>query len=97
VPGDESLDAYFDRLDVAFQQRVQTPPRPFPHLAPPSHESSEPSPVFAAGEPGFDTDQRAIIADLFKAFLDVEQGTRAAASIHIPEEIDRLRRRNRIE
>ena len=91
------MDEYFDRLDVAFQQRVQTPPRPFPHLAPPSHEAAAQSPVFAASEPGFDTDQRNIIADLFKAFLDVEQGTREAASIHIPDEIDRLRRRNRIE
>ena len=28
---EESLDEYFDRLDVAFAARAQTPPRPFPH------------------------------------------------------------------
>src|SRR5262245_49845531 len=30
---DQSLDEYFDRLDVAFAARAQNPPRPFPHLS----------------------------------------------------------------
>src|SRR5262245_7235471 len=32
---DQSLDEYFDRLDVAFAARAQNPPRPFPHLSTP--------------------------------------------------------------
>ena len=94
---DESLDAYFDRLDVAFTQRAQSPPRPFPHLAPPSHEQTEPAPAVTAHEATLAAEQGNIIADLFKAFLGVEQGSRDAASIRIPDEIARLRRSNTIE
>ena len=93
---DESLDAYFDRLDVAFAQRAQSPPRPFPHLTPPSHEPPEPAPA-SAPETTLDAEPGNIIADLFKAFLEVEQGSRDAASIRIPDEIGRLRRSNTIE
>jgi CheY-like chemotaxis protein len=38
---DQSLDDYFDRLDVAFATRAQTPPRPFPHLSVPGPEPAE--------------------------------------------------------
>ena len=38
---DQSLDDYFDRLDVAFATRAQTPPRPFPHLSVPDPEPAE--------------------------------------------------------
>jgi len=93
---DESLDAYFDRLDVAFAQRAQSPPRPFPHLTPPSHEPPEPAPA-SAPETTLDAEPGNIIADLFKAFLEVERGSRDAASIRIPDEIGRLRRSNTIE
>jgi CheY-like chemotaxis protein len=94
---EESLDAYFDRLDVAFTQRAQNPPRPFPHLTPPSHEQPEPAPAASARETTLDAEPGNIIADLFKAFLEVEQGSRDAASIRIPDEIGRLRRSNTIE
>lgn len=95
----ESLDEYFDRLDVAFATRAQTPPRPFPHLTPPSPAAAP----FTAPEPEpgpeseFEAEPRNPIADLFKLFLEVEQGERDASSVNIPEEIARLRRRNRIE
>jgi DNA-binding response OmpR family regulator len=93
----ESLDEYFDRLDVAFATRAQTPPRPFPHLTPPApapaaFTAPEPEP-----EPEFEAEPRNPIADLFRVFLEVEQGERDASSVNIPEEIARLRRRNRIE
>ena len=104
APADESLDDYFDRLDVAFATRAQTPPRPFPHLAPPTYEKPDPSddalddrPVPVASERAIETAERKVIADLFKMFLEVEQGERDAASIRIPEEFDRIRRGNRIE
>ena len=96
---EESLDEYFDRLDVAFATRAQTPPRPFPHLTPPAPAAPEqetPAP-FTAPEPDFEAESRNPIADLFRLFLEVEQGERDASSVNIPEEIGRLRRRNRIE
>ena len=91
----ESLDEYFDRLDVAFATRAQTPPRPFPHLTPPAPAAApvtDPEP-----ESEFEAEPRNPIADLFKLFLEVEQGERDASSVNVPEEIARLRRRNRIE
>ena len=96
---EESLDEYFDRLDVAFATRAQTPPRPFPHLPPPAPAASaqETPSSFTAPEPEFEAEPRNVIADLFKLFLEVEQGERDASSVNIPEEIARLRRRNRIE
>ena len=99
---DESLDDYFDRLDVAFAARAQGPPRPFPHLTMPQPSESPAAPVVAAApelgpEPEFETEPRNVIADLFQLFLEVEQGEREASSVNIPEEIARLRRRNRIE
>jgi CheY-like chemotaxis protein len=99
---DESLDEYFDRLDVAFAARAQGPPRPFPHLTPPMLEPQpEPPAAVAAAEPvpeaEVDHESRNVIADLFQLFLEVEQGEREASSVNIPEEIARLRRRNRIE
>jgi CheY-like chemotaxis protein len=99
---DESLDEYFDRLDVAFAARAQGPPRPFPHLTPPMPEPQpEPSAAVAAAEPVLEAEvehePRNVIADLFQLFLEVEQGEREASSVNIPEEIARLRRRNRIE
>ena len=57
VNDEESLDAYFDRLDVAFAQRAQSPPRPFPHLTPPSHEQPEPAPAVTAHEASLDAEQ----------------------------------------
>jgi CheY-like chemotaxis protein len=92
---EESLDEYFDRLDVAFATRAQTPPRPFPHLTPPAPAAAP----FTAPEPEpeFEAEARNPIADLFRVFLEVEQGERDASSVNIPEEIARLRRRNRIE
>ena len=62
-----------------------TPPAP-PH-----------APVFTSPEPAFDDEPRNLLADLFKVFLEVEQGEREASSVNIPDEIGRLRRRNRIE
>jgi CheY-like chemotaxis protein len=103
----ESLDEYFDRLDVAFSARAQTPPRPFPHLPPPTAArapETEPLQAPAAltspapeSAPEAEAEPRNVIADLFKLFLEVEQGERDPASVNIPEEIARLRRRNRIE
>jgi len=127
---DQSLDDYFDRLDVAFATRAQTPPRPFPHLSVPGHEPAE-APVEAdvpsfneasasaagatANKPegkhvGVSVPGEAVrpggerlaasgpaIADLFKQFLEVEQGERDAASIRIPDELARIRRGNTIE
>ena len=91
---EQSLDEYFDRLDVAFAARAQTPPRPFPHLTPPT---PTPAPVFTPPESALEVEPRNPIADLFKVFLEVEQGERDASSVNIPEEIGRLRRRNRLE
>jgi CheY-like chemotaxis protein len=99
---DESIDDYFDRLDVAFSTRAQSPPRPFPHLQPPTLEPSDASPVFAppvftSPEPAIEGEQRNMIAGLFKAFLEVELGERDAASMQIPDEIERIRRRKTLE
>src|SRR5687767_7890671 len=82
---EESLDEYFDRLDVAFATRAQTPPRPFPHLTPPAPAAltqETPSPV-TAPEPEFEAESRNPIADLFRLFLEVEQGERDASSVNI--------------
>jgi DNA-binding response OmpR family regulator len=97
TPPDESVDDYFDRLDVAFATRTQTPPRPFPHLTPPTPEPPDTSAMLASSGPAGETEPRNVIADLFKLFLEVEQGERDASSIQIPEEIDRIRRSNTIE
>ena len=98
---EESLDEYFNRLDVAFSARAQTPPRPFPHLTPPAPEPPQTPAAVTAPEPEpgpeFEAEPRNLIADLFRVFLAVEQGERDASSVNIPEEIGRLRRRNRIE
>jgi hypothetical protein len=94
---DQSLDEYFDRLDVAFAARATNPPRPFPHLSTPGTEpaagpdSPPPSAALASGT------SRTVLAELFRLFFEVEQGERDAASVRIPEEIDRIRRRNTIE
>lgn len=94
---EQSLDDYFDRLDVAFAARAQSPPRPFPHLSTPGAEPVDErtgvTPEVAAPTPGAGN----VIAELFKAFFAVEQGERDPASIRIPDEIDRIRRRNTIE
>jgi DNA-binding response OmpR family regulator len=45
--GAKEIDDYFDRLDTAFASRQQNPPRPFPHLTPPTLQPDKP-PVFAA-------------------------------------------------
>ena len=96
---DQSLDDYFDRLDVAFATRAQTPPRPFPHLSTPGPEPVEApaEPVRRAVEPESVASSRPALADLFKQFFEVEQGERDAASIQIPDEIPRIRRGNTIE
>jgi hypothetical protein len=93
----ESLDEYFDRLDVAFATRAQTPPRPFPHLTPPAPAAAPLTAPEPEPEPEFEAEPRNPIADLFRVFLEVEQGERDASSVNVPEEIARLRRRNRIE
>jgi len=92
----ESLDAYFDRLDVAFAARAQNQPRPFPHLAPPSPERNE-SAGAPPGRAEAGAGSRSVIADLFQQLFEVEQGERDADSIRIPEQIERIRRSNRIE
>jgi CheY-like chemotaxis protein len=97
VRADESIDDYFDRLDVAFASRAQNPPRPFPHLQPPTLEPPDASPVVTSSGPALDPEPRNVIAGLFKAFLEVELGERDAASMQIPDEIERIRRRNTIE
>jgi hypothetical protein len=103
APAEESLDAYFDRLDVAFAARAQNSPRPFPHLTTPARErratSVMPPDAEPAGDaaPPADAAPRRVIADLFHAFFEVEQGERDTASIPIPEEIERLRRSHTIE
>jgi CheY-like chemotaxis protein len=93
APADESLDAYFDRLDVAFAARAQNPPRPFPHLTTPARERRATSAVPDI-EPAADAEPRQVLADLFRAFFDVEQGERDAASVQVPEEVERIRRAN---
>lgn len=97
---DQSLDEYFDRLDVAFATRAQNPPRPFPHLSTPGPESVDPPEALTP--PAFPAEPAAaatanVIADLFKLFFEVEQGERDVASVRIPDEIERIRRRNTIE
>ena len=96
APADDSLDAYFDRLDVAFAARAQSPPRPFPHLAPPAAERIETSAPAQVAEREAPADTQRVIADLFHALFEVEQGERDPGSVRIPEQIGRLRR-NRIE
>ena len=91
APAEESLDAYFDRLDVAFASRAQNPPRPFPHLTTPARERRATS-TAPDIEPAVDAEPPKVLADLFRAFFDVEQGERDAASIQIPEEVARIRR-----
>ena len=94
----QSLDDYFDRLDVAFATRAQTPPRPFPHLSAPGPESADaPETLITPVEPRSVASSRPAIADLFKQFFEVEQGERDAASIPIPDDIARIRRGNTIE
>jgi CheY-like chemotaxis protein len=95
---EQSLDDYFDRLDVAFATRAQTPPRPFPHLSTPGPEpAATPEPFRPPVEPETVATARPGIADLFKQFFEVEQGERDAASIRIPDEITRIRSGNTIE
>ena len=95
---DQSLDDYFDRLDVAFATRAQAPPRPFPHLSTPGPEPADiPESIAPQVEPESISASRPAIADLFKQFFEVEQGERDAASIRIPDEIARIRRGNTIE
>jgi CheY-like chemotaxis protein len=95
---DQSLDDYFDRLDVAFATRAQTPPRPFPHLSTPGPEPADtPETISPPVEAESVAAPRPAIADLFKQFFEVEQGERDAASIRIPDEIARIRRGNTIE
>ena len=95
---DQSLDDYFDRLDVAFATRAQTPPRPFPHMSVPGPEPADtPEPFRPSSEPETGAAPRWAIADLFQQFFAVEQGERDAASIRIPDEIARIRRGNTIE
>lgn len=78
----------------------QHTPRPFPHLSPPPLERPDtsaqltPAPAPAQAPAG---DDRNVIADLFQAFLDVEQGERDPASVRIPEALERIKRRNTIE
>jgi CheY-like chemotaxis protein len=91
APAEESLDAYFDRLDVAFAARAQNTPRPFPHLTTPARERRATS-AASDIEAEVDGEPRKVLADLFRAFFDVEQGERDAASIQIPEEMERIRR-----
>ena len=95
---EQSLDDYFDRLDVAFATRAQTPPRPFPHLSVPGPEPADTPETFSPPlEPQTAAASRSALADLFTQFFDVEQGERDAASIRIPDEIARIPRGNTIE
>jgi CheY-like chemotaxis protein len=97
APAEESLDAYFDRLDVAFAARAQNPPRPFPHLAPPSAERIETSAPGPVAVPDAVPEGRSVLADLFHTLFEVEQGERDPDSIRIPDAIERIRRGHRIE
>ena len=97
APAEESLDAYFDRLDVAFAARAQNPPRPFPHLAPPSAERIETSAPGPVAVPDAAPEGPSVLADLFHTLFEVEQGERDPDSIRIPDAIERIRRSNRIE
>jgi len=91
---DQSLDDYFDRLDVAFATRAQNPPRPFPHLSVPAPEASpEPAAFTPSADPAA-AGSATVVADLFKLFFEVEQGDRDAASIRVPDEIERIKRRS---
>ena len=91
---DQSLDEYFDRLDVAFAARAQNPPRPFPHLSVPASEASpEPAAFTPSADPAA-AGSATVVADLFKLFFEVEQGDRDAASIRVPDEIERIKRRS---
>jgi CheY-like chemotaxis protein len=97
---DESLDDYFDRLDLAFASRAKEPPRPFPHLSPPQSASfSESATASAPAARSADTagTPRNVLADLFQLFFEVEQGERDPSSIRIPDEIERIRRGHTIE
>jgi DNA-binding response OmpR family regulator len=97
APTEESLDSYFDRLDVAFAARAQNPPRPFPHLAPPSAEHIETSATRRAAGTDAAPDARHVLADLFHALFEVEQGERDPDSIRIPDAVERIRRGHTIE
>lgn len=97
APAEESLDAYFDRLDVAFAARAQNPPRPFPHLAPPSAERLETSAPGPVAVPDAAPEGPSVLADLFHTLFEVEQGERDPDSIRIPDAIERIRRSHRIE
>ena len=89
---EESLDDYFDRLDLAFATRAQEPPRPFPHLPPPQSPSAESSFKTSAESLDRDGAERLVIGDLFRLFLEVEQGERDPSSVRIPDAFARLRR-----
>ncbi len=94
---EESLDDYFDRLDVAFAARAQNPPRPFPHLAPPSAERIETSGPGPVAVPDVAPEGPGVLADLFHTLFEVEQGERDPDSIRIPGAIERIRGSHRIE
>jgi len=89
---EESLDDYFDRLDLAFASRAQEPPRPFPHLSAPQSATAEASPRTSAAAPDTAAPDRRVIADLFQLFFEAEQGERDPASIRVPEAFERIRR-----
>jgi CheY-like chemotaxis protein len=92
---DQSLDEYFDRLDVAFATRAQNPPRPFPHLSVPETEAALPEPAPYTPSAGTTAaGAGTTVADLFKQFFEVEQGARDAESIRVPDEIERIKRRS---
>ena len=97
APSEESLDAYFDRLDVAFAARAQSPPRPFPHLAPPSPERIDATAAAPVGRSDAAAGGRSIVADLFHTLFEVEQGERDPESVRIPDAVERIRRSNTIE
>jgi len=97
APPEESLDAYFDRLDVAFAARAQSPPRPFPHLAPPSAERIDATAAAPVGRSDAPAGGRSVIADLFHTLFEVEQGERDPDSVRLPDAVERIRRSNRIE
>ena len=88
---DESLDDYFDRLDLAFATRAQEPPRPFPHLPAPQSAAAETSFKASGGPLDRAGTERKVIAELFRLFLEVEQGERDPSSVRIPEAFERLR------
>jgi CheY-like chemotaxis protein len=89
---EESLDDYFDRLDLAFATRAQEPPRPFPHLSAPQSAAPDPSAGTPAAASNAAVPDRKVIAELFQLLFEVEQGERDPASIRIPDAIERIRR-----